>query len=63
MAITQKQRAFYIHEVVKVLNESLDLTIEESAEAIFDKVVALAIGQERDIWERLLFTSSEDRAH
>ncbi len=61
--ITSKQRASYIHEIVKVLNSSLSLTIEETAELVFEHVLAQAVQNERDIWERLLFTSSEDRSH
>ncbi len=61
--ITSKQRAFYIHEIVKVLNSTLSLSIEESAEMVFEKVLSAAIQNERDIWERLLFVSEEDRHH
>ncbi len=61
--ITAKQRAHYIHQIVKVLNESLSLTIEESAEMVFEKVLAQAIEDERSIWEKLLFVKEGDRAH
>ncbi len=62
-SITQKHRAHYIHEIVKILNESLSLTIEESAELVFDKVLAKALEDERSVWERLMFTSSKDKPH
>ncbi len=61
--ITAKQRAHYIHELVKVLNESLTLTIEDTAELVFERVLAHAIQNERDIWEKLLFTRQDDKSH
>ncbi len=63
MAITHKQRAHYIAEIIKVLKSTKGMTIEEESELVFDKVVAKAIGDERDIWEKLLFVREGDLSH
>ncbi len=63
MAITAKQRAHYIHEIIKVLKSVKGMNHEESAEALFDNVIAVAIQDERNVWEKLLFVRENDRAH
>ncbi len=61
--ITSKQRAHYIHEIIKVIKSTKGMSIEDEAELIFENVVSVAINQERDIWERLLFVRDDDKAH
>lgn len=63
VALTAKQRASYIHEIAKVLNNSLSLTIDETAEMVFERVIIKAIQDERDIWEKLLFVRENDVSH
>ncbi len=61
--ITAKQRAFYIHAALVVLRSVKDLSLEDQAEAIFEKVIAEAMQNERDIWEKLLFVRDDDKSH